>query len=80
MNVRQIANIILEQRNGEEKNFALHLAVARVGVSIEGLRFKEFWLFNQELDKSRGNINNQRFVSDPSLSRELPRIQEWVSF
>jgi hypothetical protein len=80
MNVRQIANIILEQRNGEEKNFALHLAVARVGVSIEGLRFKEFWLFNQELDKSRGNINNQRFVSDPSLSRGIAKNSRMGEF
>ena len=80
MNAEQIAKEILTHRNGEENNHALHLAVARVGVNIKNLDFIEFWIYNQELDISRGNFREQRYVNDQKISRGIAKNSRMGEF
>ena len=62
MNKEVILSELLQQRKGEEQNYAYKKAIARADVEVPGVPYKVFWLYNDELDKTVGNYKRQRFV------------------
>jgi len=53
---------ILNQRNAEEKGYALFKAVARAEANVSSVPYSVFWLYNSELLSGVGNYKDQRVV------------------
>ncbi len=73
MNKEKILSELLQQRKGEEENFAYKKAIARADVEVPGVPYNVFWLYNDEFDSSIGNYKKQRYVCDPVHSKGIAK-------